>query len=129
MIDRVLATRPGTERPTYRSGRGPCDRCGRIIQLGKNDGLHLCRSCRHDKRYVELLRYAKGITVSSNFHVSGQVTFGVAAWVQAANESEALQDFMAMIETFVHEGLRDDDTVSDFRWTDVEIRPKVASTA
>jgi hypothetical protein len=61
--------------------------------------------------------------MSSNYHVSGQVTFGVAAWVQAASTAEALQDFMAMIETFIHEGLRDDDVVSDFRWTDVEIRP------
>jgi len=45
--------------------------------------------------------------------------------VQASSEAESLQDFMAMIETFIHEGLRDDDVVSDFRWTDVEIRPDV----
>ena len=63
--------------------------------------------------------------MSSNYHVSGQVTFGVAAWVQASSEAESLQDFMAMIETFIHEGLRDDDVVSDFRWTDVEIRPDI----
>jgi len=61
--------------------------------------------------------------MSNNYYVTGTVTFGVGAWVQGAHEADAMQDFMAMIETFVHEGLRDDDTVSDFRWTNMEVRP------
>jgi hypothetical protein len=122
MTERVLATRVGTEVPTYLSGHGPCDRCGRRIQTGRNTGLHLCRSCRHDKRYIQLVKRA-GEAMSNNYYVTGTVTFGVGAWVQGAHEADAMQDFMAMIETFVHEGLRDDDTVSDFRWTNMEVRP------
>jgi hypothetical protein len=56
MNESIAATRVGTAIITYRSGRGPCDRCGREIQIGKNKGLHLCRSCRHDSTYIALVK-------------------------------------------------------------------------
>lgn len=54
MYEPIVGTHVGVER-SRATGRGPCDRCGRDIQRGKNEGLHLCRSCRHDRRYIELV--------------------------------------------------------------------------
>jgi hypothetical protein len=53
-MDRIVATRVGVSRET-KASRWPCDRCGRDIQKGKNEGLHLCRSCRHDNVYIALV--------------------------------------------------------------------------
>lgn len=50
----IPAVRVGVER-ARRWGHVPCDRCGRDIQRGKNKGLHLCLSCRHDHIYVALV--------------------------------------------------------------------------
>ena len=67
--------------------------------------------------------------MSNNFYVAGTIAFEASGWVQAASEDEALKDFMVMTQMFVHDGMRADDMVGNFRWTDVRIIPGVAPDA
>jgi membrane protein required for beta-lactamase induction len=61
--------------------------------------------------------------MSSNYLVKGTVTVDVQAWIQAANEDDAQQDFMLLCEMAIRDGLREDDQVADFRWTAMTIEP------
>lgn len=61
--------------------------------------------------------------MSSNFHVNGTITFEVGGWIQATDADEAMKDFMVMVQMFIHEGMRADDMVADFRWTNMMVLP------
>lgn len=59
--------------------------------------------------------------MSSNYRVKGRVQYNVGAWVQAANEEDAIRDFMVLVEMSAHDGLRPDDEIADFDWSDVKV--------
>ena len=61
--------------------------------------------------------------MANNYWVRGRVQYEVRAVVQAASEEDAIRDFMTLVEMGVHDGLRPDDVVADFDWSDVKVEP------
>lgn len=62
--------------------------------------------------------------MSNTYLVSGRVQYNVGAYVQAANEEDAIKDFMTLVEMSAHDGLRPEDEIADFDWSDVKVNPE-----
>lgn len=67
--------------------------------------------------------------MSNIYLVGGRVQYGVQAYIQAASEEEAIRDFLVLVEMAVHDGLRPDDVVADFDWSDVTVIDPSATVA